>query len=160
MKRRDRQTQGFFSGSVNIPGTPLGAVNVEALGDEKADEDTGARASADIEDGGAIVFPRLLFLDRLLEIKCPSCSEKKIPRNGVCIYIYTIYAEIKPRVYSLQGLLMAGGSTQGSLGGSWDLVATCEWAYQPADIWVTHARPARGAISRVLSPVTSSHYVR
>ena len=40
------------------------------------------------------------------------------------------------------------------LGGSWDLVSTCSWAYDPTFYWDFHRRPVRETITEVITPVT------
>ena len=43
------------------------------------------------------------------------------------------------------------------LGGSWDLVATYNWACNSTSNWVTNVRPLRETISRVIRPITSDY---
>ena len=44
-----------------------------------------------------------------------------------------------------------------NIGGPWDVVATCNWEYNPTYEGATPTSPVRGNISRVISPVMSSY---
>ena len=84
-----------------------------------------------------------------------------IPKKALAALIFVV-ADVRPacqRAYRSQPLNLRGKfrGWQKVLGGSWDLVITCNWAYHPTyrlPKWPYIGNPIR---SRVTSPVISSY---